>query len=177
MLFRRRRDRAAVAPRRQTVFGILQDFYARRECLGNSDRGSVDGGAAPNQQKSWKTRVYRRRFRRSPPPQARCFSGRTAAWLKGGGMVLTESILERLDGVTRAGNGRSARCPAHEDRHASLGIATGKERRVLAHCHTGCSTNQVVAAPGLDEARPDDVEILPTPPLRLRDRCSVALPP
>jgi hypothetical protein len=49
----------------------------------------------------------------------------------------------------RTGDRWMARCPAHEDRRASLSIATGDEGRVLLHCHANCSTEAICAAAGL----------------------------
>jgi hypothetical protein len=52
-----------------------------------------------------------------------------------------------------------ARCPSHEDRHASLSVGTGDGGRALVTCHAGCSPDAVVAAAGLGMAdlypRPD----------------------
>lgn len=38
-----------------------------------------------------------------------------------------------------------ARCPAHDDAHPSLSL-TERNGRVLAHCHAGCSQQEVIAA-------------------------------
>jgi len=59
-----------------------------------------------------------------------------------------EELAEKLNGKA-AGSGWMARCPAHEDRKASLSIAAGDDGRVLLHCHAGCQTADVVAAMGL----------------------------
>ena len=42
-----------------------------------------------------------------------------------------------------------ARCPAHEDRKASLSSGLGDDERVLVRCHAGCSAAEIVAAVGL----------------------------
>ena len=42
-----------------------------------------------------------------------------------------------------------ARCPAHEDRHASLSIGEGHGGRILLKCFAGCTPREVVAALGL----------------------------
>jgi 5S rRNA maturation endonuclease (ribonuclease M5) len=62
-----------------------------------------------------------------------------------------DRVLERLDGVKRSGEGWEAKCPAHDDRHASLSVAVGAEGRVLLKCHAGegCSVEAIVAALGL----------------------------
>lgn len=60
-------------------------------------------------------------------------------------------LLAKLDGVKRTGPGRwLAKCPAHEDRRASLAIREADEGKILAHCFAGCSIHEVVAAAGLE---------------------------
>ncbi len=61
-------------------------------------------------------------------------------------------LIDRLEGVRRAGHGWDARCPAHEDRHASLSVAAGDDGRALLTCHAGCPTETVVGALGLGMA-------------------------
>ncbi len=49
-----------------------------------------------------------------------------------------------------AGDGRwQARCPAHEDAHASLSLASGADGRVLVHCHAGCEPAAILEPLGL----------------------------
>lgn len=50
------------------------------------------------------------------------------------------------------------RCPAHEDRTASLCVGTGADGRVLLNCQAGCDTRDVVKAMGLkmSDLFPDD---------------------
>ena len=54
-------------------------------------------------------------------------------------------------GCEPAGDGSqfSARCPAHDDKRASLSVSEGDDGRVLAHCHAGCATEAVCAALGV----------------------------
>lgn len=60
-----------------------------------------------------------------------------------------EEFLSRFQGVVRRGDAQwSARCPAHEDRNASLGI-THKDGKWLLKCFAGCGTPAVVSAAGL----------------------------
>ena len=67
-------------------------------------------------------------------------------------MSAAAKILERLDGVRRAGDGRwRARCPSHKSQGASLAIAE-KDDRVLLHCFAGCETSAVLASAGLELA-------------------------
>jgi hypothetical protein len=51
----------------------------------------------------------------------------------------------------RSGANVSARCPAHEDKRASLSVGTGDDGRALVKCHAGCETADVLAALGLEE--------------------------
>src|SRR5207253_11464773 len=53
------------------------------------------------------------------------------------------------DSPRKSGSGYEARCPAHEDRHASLSVAIGLDGRVLLNCHAGCPTEKVPTALGL----------------------------
>lgn len=59
-----------------------------------------------------------------------------------------DELAARLDG-RKAGNGWSAKCPAHEDRNASLSVAEGQDGCVLLKCHAGCASDAVVAAIGI----------------------------
>jgi len=64
-----------------------------------------------------------------------------------------DKVLAALKGARPAGKGKwSARCPGHEDSHASLSVATGSDDRVLIKCHAGCETESVVAAMGVTMA-------------------------
>jgi len=56
-----------------------------------------------------------------------------------------DRILERLENVKEAGQGFTARCPAHEDRHSSLSVRRGDDGRVLVKCFVGCTAEQIVA--------------------------------
>lgn len=73
-----------------------------------------------------------------------------------------EIILPRLDRVRRSGKGYSAKCPAHEDRNASLSVTASDDGRVLLHCFAGCAPTEVCASLGLTVAdlfppRPQDL--------------------
>jgi hypothetical protein len=58
-----------------------------------------------------------------------------------------QDILERLQGVKGSEPGQwQAKCPAHDDRHASLSVARGADGRALLHCHAGCSPPAVCKA-------------------------------
>ena len=60
-------------------------------------------------------------------------------------------LLDRLDGVRSTGKGRwLARCPAHDDRRASLAVRELDDGRVLVHDFAGCAIAEVLQAVGLD---------------------------
>lgn len=69
-------------------------------------------------------------------------------------------LLARFPPATQRGRTWSLKCPAHEDRVASLSASTGDDGRTLLHCHAGCATADILAAVGLttadlfDEPRP-----------------------
>jgi len=58
-------------------------------------------------------------------------------------------LAERLQ-AKRVGAQLMARCPAHEDKTASLSLSQGVDGRVLVKCHTGCATEDVLARLGLE---------------------------
>jgi putative DNA primase/helicase len=60
-----------------------------------------------------------------------------------------ETLLDRLPDARKSGNGWSARCPAHDDRKASLSVSETDDGIVLLKCHAGCDTDQIVEALGL----------------------------
>jgi len=68
---------------------------------------------------------------------------------RGAAPVTADKLARTLEG-RRNGTGWMARCPAHEDRNASLSISEGNDRRILLHCHAGCRTETILAALGLE---------------------------
>ncbi len=72
-------------------------------------------------------------------------------------MTPVERLLAKLPDAKQAGNGWSARCPAHEDRRASLSIGEGEDGRALVNCHAGCKLDAICAAVGLRV-----VDLMPT---------------
>lgn len=62
-------------------------------------------------------------------------------------------VLEAAEGLdiieSKNGSKFSARCPAHEDRRASLSVAAGDGNKALVFCFAGCSIQDVVSALGL----------------------------
>lgn len=61
-----------------------------------------------------------------------------------------DQILCQLDGIKRTGpNQFLAKCPAHEDRTASLSIRETDDGRILLHDFAGCEASAVLRALGL----------------------------
>lgn len=60
-------------------------------------------------------------------------------------------ILDRLERVRKCGAGWIAKCPAHEDRTASLSLCE-RDGRTLVHCFAGCRAADVLASVGLELA-------------------------
>lgn len=58
------------------------------------------------------------------------------------------SYLRVAKGPTSSGE-YLCKCPAHDDRTASLCIGTGADGRILVKCQAGCATQDVVKAMGL----------------------------
>lgn len=58
-------------------------------------------------------------------------------------------VCDKLEGLKETGTGWVARCPAHDDRHASLSIGVGTDGRVLVHCHAGCTPGAILDALGM----------------------------
>lgn len=43
-------------------------------------------------------------------------------------------------------NGWTTHCPCHEDETPSLSLSEGDDRKILVHCHAGCSQEEVISA-------------------------------
>ncbi len=68
-------------------------------------------------------------------------------------------LLDRLAGVKKNSTGWQAKCPAHDDGHASLTVSRG-EGKTLLYCHAGCPTEAILDALGMSmadlfDAKPD----------------------
>ena len=53
------------------------------------------------------------------------------------------AIANALGGARRSGNGWVCRCPAHDDKHASLSLSIGADGKPLWKCHAGCAQDAV----------------------------------
>ena len=54
--------------------------------------------------------------------------------------------------MKRNGKTAACRCPAHDDKRASLSISEGEDGRALVSCHAGCEIEEIVSALGLKTA-------------------------
>ena len=62
-----------------------------------------------------------------------------------------ETLLGRLEGVTRLNGFHRAFCPAHDDRNTpNLDVKEGEDGRALIICRAGCDAERVVEALGLE---------------------------
>ena len=55
-----------------------------------------------------------------------------------------DAFVSRFPDAKRAGAGWMAKCPAHDDKRASLSIAEGAEGRALVTCHAGCDLDTIL---------------------------------
>jgi putative DNA primase/helicase len=55
----------------------------------------------------------------------------------------------------RTSAGWSAKCPAHDDRTASLSISEGKDDSLLLYCHAGCNFDAILKAAGVEPKKPN----------------------
>jgi hypothetical protein len=82
-------------------------------------------------------------------------------------------VLQAVEGCKPTANGWEGRCPAHDDRRASLSISQGEDGRVLLRCHAGCATEDIVASMGLtmsdlfEDTRHVNGPAVPTPRPRI----------
>lgn len=60
-----------------------------------------------------------------------------------------EDISRMSSGSRKTRDGFEARCPAHDDKRASLSISIGEDGKTLLRCHAGCSFDEIVRAYGL----------------------------
>ena len=69
-----------------------------------------------------------------------------------------DDVLARFESRKAIAGGFMVRCPAHEDRMASLAVSLGEGGKILLHCHAGCTVNAIVSALGLtlSDLFPDD---------------------
>jgi hypothetical protein len=81
-----------------------------------------------------------------------------------------ESIARHLGGASKSGDNWSCRCPAHDDKRASLSITEKQDGKLLVHCHAGCDQTLVIAelkALGFWSSAKSTPEALPPPPVQI----------
>lgn len=61
-------------------------------------------------------------------------------------------FIAHLDVAEEQADGWLARCPTHDDSHASLKVSIGRDGRILAKCRAGCDTRGVIQALGVEWA-------------------------
>ena len=82
-------------------------------------------------------------------------------------MINVDEIARALGGASRSGDQWSCRCPAHEDRHASLSMKV-KDAKLLVHCHAGCQQFAVIEQLKAMQLWPTQSKPIPMPePLQL----------
>ena len=64
-------------------------------------------------------------------------------------VALVLDLLGGADQLKRSGDNWEARCPAHEDDHASLSVGTGGGGRAILNCHAGCTIHQICSSLGI----------------------------
>lgn len=71
-----------------------------------------------------------------------------------------DRLLSALSAVKRTGDSKwMSKCPAHDDRAASLSVTIGNNGGILLHCFANCATADIIGAIGLTFA-----DLFPTPP-------------
>jgi hypothetical protein len=65
-------------------------------------------------------------------------------------MSKLDLLLSRFEGVKKSGNQYLCKCPAHEDRTASLAITEKEHDHLYLNCFAGCETLEILMAVGLD---------------------------
>ena len=83
-----------------------------------------------------------------------------------------EQILERLPDRKSTSNGWQAKCPAHDDRKASLCIHQEQDGKVLMKCQAGCETKDILAVLGLtwSDLFPEKSQSAPSQPGQRKKR-------
>ena len=64
-------------------------------------------------------------------------------------MKTVDNLAEAID-LAKQGHQSMCKCPAHDDGQASLHVSPGNSQPVVMLCHARCSTDDILAAGGLD---------------------------
>ena len=71
-------------------------------------------------------------------------------------LIRIDDFLRRLHGVHAGGDNNAghkqymARCPAHDDKAASLSVTSRQDGAILLYCHAGCEVSDILSAMGLE---------------------------
>ncbi len=94
--------------------------------------------------------------------------------------MTVHEFLRLFTTVKQTKKGWDVNCPAHDDKHPSLGVIEGAEGRIVLHCLGGCSVDSICRALGLelsdlfpDRAMPGRA-IIKAPPIRQRTPAGIA---
>ncbi len=74
-------------------------------------------------------------------------------------MTKIDNLFAKLEKVKRTGQGKwLACCPAHNDKSPSLAIKETDDGKILVHCFSGCSVDEILSAVGLsfEDLMPDN---------------------
>jgi predicted P-loop ATPase len=71
---------------------------------------------------------------------------------------IVASTAKALGGAKRTSNGYDCKCPAHDDKTASLSLSLGDKGKLVWRCHAGCSQESVGAALKAAGLLPDKAE-------------------
>jgi putative DNA primase/helicase len=64
-------------------------------------------------------------------------------------LIVIDDVLAQFPGVKKTANGWQTKCPAHDDKVASLSISVQEDGKVLLYCHAGCELRDILRAAGL----------------------------
>jgi hypothetical protein len=90
-------------------------------------------------------------------------------------MSKIDNLLNSLEGVRKGANGNyMCKCPAHEDRLASLTIKEADDGRILLNCFAGCGALEILNALGMnwDALYPDTKDTLKSVKQRISPRAA-----
>lgn len=65
--------------------------------------------------------------------------------------MMLEEFISHVQDARRQGSGYVAKCPAHEDNKASLGINQAQDGKILLKCYAGCTFDAIVQELGIEK--------------------------
>jgi hypothetical protein len=91
-------------------------------------------------------------------------------------MSKIDNLLNSLEGVRKGANGNyMCKCPAHEDKSASLAIKEADDGRVLMNCFAGCGALEILNSLGMnwDALYPDTKDTFKPVKQRISPRVAI----